>query len=69
MTEGGVMTAPVRTVTRSELEHRRKEILAELGLTLEQFHDVAETRSLTSEEWDGREELDEIAFLLGERHS
>lgn len=63
------MAAPVRTVTRSELEHRREEILADLGLTLEQFHEVAETRRLTSEEWDGREELDEIAFLLGERRS
>jgi hypothetical protein len=34
---------------------------------LEQFTEVIETRSLTSDEWDAREELDEIAFLLGER--
>ena len=61
------MTVPVRTVTRSVLENRRGHILADLGLTLEQFNEIAETRSLTSEEWDAREELDEIAFLLGER--
>jgi hypothetical protein len=58
---------PVRTVTRSELEGRRGQILADLDLTLEQFTEVIETRSLTSDEWDAREELDEIAFLLGER--
>ena len=58
---------PVRTVTRSELEGRRGQILADLDLTLEQFTEVIETRSLTIDEWDAREELDEIAFLLGER--
>jgi len=60
------MAEPVRTVTRSELEHRRQQLLGQLGLTLAEFRELAETetRSLTSEEWDISEELDQIGFLL-----
>lgn len=58
------MAEPVRTVTRSELEHRRQLLLGQLGLTLAEFRELAETRSLTSEEWDISEELDQIGFLL-----
>ncbi|MBX6372511.1 MAG: hypothetical protein IRZ02_09695 [Acidothermus sp.] len=60
------MSARVVTETREKLEARRTEILASLGLTLEEFRSLVETRTLTGEEWEALEELDEIAFLLGE---
>jgi len=56
----------VVTETRSALEARRDEILSSLGLTLDEFRSLGETRTLTGEEWEAREELDEIAFLLDE---
>lgn len=56
----------VKTVTRSELELRRAQILAALGQTLAEFRELSEARTLTSDEWDARTELDEIGFLLGE---
>ncbi|MCA0145599.1 hypothetical protein [Blastococcus sp. LR1] len=58
--------SPVVTVTRSELEDRRRALLEELGLTLREFECLADTRTLTGHEFDVKEELDEIAFLLGE---
>ncbi|WP_147261938.1 hypothetical protein [Blastococcus sp. TF02A-26] len=58
--------SPVVTVERSKLEERRRELLAALGLSLDEFRALAETRTLTGHEFDVKEELDEIAFLLGE---
>ena len=58
--------SPVVTMTRAELEGRRRALLDELGLSLEDFAALAETRTLTGHEFDVKEELDEIAFLLGE---
>jgi hypothetical protein len=58
--------APVVTVTREELEERRRVLLAELGISLDDFERLAATRTLTGREFDVKEELDEIAFLLGE---
>ena len=58
--------APVVTETRAALLARREAILSALGMTLEDFRTLDETRTLTGEEWEAREELDEIAFLLGE---
>lgn len=58
--------SPVVTVTRCELEDRRRALLEELGLSLEEFEALADTRTLTGHEFDVKEELDEIAFLLGE---
>ena len=61
-----VEMSPVVTVTRSELEDRRRALLDEVGLSLEEFEALADTRTLTGHEFDVKEELDEIAFLLGE---
>jgi hypothetical protein len=61
-----VEMSPVVTVTRSELEDRRRALLDELGLSLDEFEALADTRTLTGHEFDVKEELDEIAFLLGE---
>jgi hypothetical protein len=58
--------SPVVTMARSELERRRRALLDELGLTSEEFERLAATRTLTGHEIDVKEELDEIAFLLGE---
>jgi hypothetical protein len=62
-----VEMSPVVTVTRSELEDRRRALLDELGLSLEEFEALADTRTLTGHEFDVKEELDEIAFLLVSR--
>jgi hypothetical protein len=35
-------------------------------MTLDEFRTMAATRSLTAEEDEAREELEEVAFLLGE---
>jgi hypothetical protein len=64
--EEGNDMAPVVSVTREELEGRRAALLAELGTSLEDFERLAATRTLTGREFDVKEELDEIAFLLGE---
>jgi hypothetical protein len=58
--------SPVVTVTRTELEARREALLANLGLGLEEFEHLAATRTLTGDEFEIKEELEEIAFLLGE---
>lgn len=58
--------APVVVATRGDLESRRATLLAEVGMGLEEFNRLAATRTLTGHEFDIKEELDEIAFLLGE---
>jgi hypothetical protein len=58
--------APVIEVTRESLVARRKSILERLGLNESEFWEIKSTRTLSSEEWDAKEELDEIEFLLGE---
>ena len=58
--------APVKDVTRESLIERRRVILAALGMDESSFADLAETRTLTGDEWEAKEELDGISFLLGE---
>lgn len=57
--------APVIDVTRDELIARRDEILRRIELDEAEFERARATRSLSSEEWEAKEELEEIAFLLG----
>ncbi|WP_431866536.1 hypothetical protein [Microbacterium paraoxydans] len=57
--------APVIDVTREELLARREEILSRIELDKASFEEARATRSLTSEEWEAKEELEEIEFLLG----
>lgn len=57
--------APVIDVTREELLARRAEVLRRIELSEEEFEAVHATRSLSSEEWEAKEELEEISFLLG----
>lgn len=58
--------APVIDVSRETLVERRRAIYDSLGIDAETFHSVEETRTLSGEEWEAKEELDAIAFLLGE---
>jgi hypothetical protein len=62
----GLLMAPVITVSRAELEVRRAAILVDLGMSLAEFEEMAATTTLGGRELDVKEELDEIAFLLGE---
>lgn len=52
------------TVSREELVARREAILANLGMSLEEFQDRIERESLIGDEWYAAEDLDEIEFLL-----
>jgi hypothetical protein len=57
--------APVIDVTREDLLARRAAILRRIELDERDFAEARATRSLSSEEWDAKEELEEIEFLLG----
>jgi hypothetical protein len=63
--EGQTM-APVIDVSRETLLERRRKIFESLGVDAQTFQSVEETRTLSGEEWEAKEELDAIAFLLGE---
>lgn len=58
--------APVIDVTRASLLARREALLARLGVDEGSFWAELSTRSLSSDEWDAKEELEEISFLLGD---
>lgn len=58
--------APVIDVSRDELIARRTEVLCRIELSAIEFERARETRSLSSDEWEAKEELEEIAFLLGD---
>ena len=64
----GNIMAPVIEVTREDLLARRDAILGRLGLTLEEYLRRAADSELSGEEWDVRDDLDSIAFLLNEQH-
>jgi hypothetical protein len=54
------------TVTREALHARRAEILEYLGLPLPQYRRLIAEGRLGSREWEVRDEMAEIGFLLGE---
>ena len=57
--------SPVIEVTRDGLLARRARILEALGLTIDEYYQRAEANVLGGAEWDFRDDLDTIAFLLG----
>lgn len=57
--------APVIDVTREQLVERRAAILRRLETDEATFAAARTTRSLSGDEWDAKEELEEIEFLLG----
>lgn len=58
--------APTIMMTRAGLETRRSEILNRLGVSLEDFAETVQTNTLSGEEWEARDQLEEISFLLNE---
>jgi hypothetical protein len=65
-TEEDTVSPLIVTEPRDALLARRREMLEALGLSMEDFRTLSQTRTLTGEEREAREELDEIAFLLGD---
>jgi hypothetical protein len=57
--------APVIDVSSADLVARREQILRRIELTEREFERAVATRTLSGEEWDAKEELDAITFLLG----
>lgn len=54
-------------LSNEQLLARRKELLDELHLaSYEEFRERAERGVLTDREWGRRNELDSVAYLLGE---
>lgn len=61
--------APVIQLTEEELRSRFTSILASLGLaSYDEFRERVEKKLLQDREWAARDELDSIAYLLGENH-
>lgn len=58
--------APTIAVTREALEAQRERILTKLGVTIEEFAETVATNTLSGEEWEARDRLEEIYFLLDE---
>jgi hypothetical protein len=63
--EDGVMTR-LAAVTNEQLRARREQILAKLGIPLDELHEWATRYALVGDEYDAWERLESIAFLLGE---
>lgn len=58
--------APVQEITHSDLVARREAILERLHLSRDEFEAKIAASALTAEEWDAKDELEGIEFLLGE---
>ncbi len=56
----------IATLSDDELRARRDVILGKLGMTLEEVRDRARSYALVGEEHEAWEQLESIAFLLGE---
>jgi hypothetical protein len=61
-----VVSPKVVRATRESLERRRDELLGELGTSLPDFLELADSTVLTGEEFERLQELENIAFLLGD---
>lgn len=63
--QGDEMTK-IATLTDDELRARREQILAKLNLSLAELRNRAAHYALVGDEYDAWEQLESIAFLLGE---
>lgn len=61
--------SPLLSVTREQLIDRRDAILARLGVTLDEYMRRVDAAELSGPEWEARDDLDSIAFLLKEDRS
>ncbi|MFZ8756091.1 hypothetical protein ACO03V_01565 [Microbacterium sp. HMH0099] len=57
--------APTIEMSRRTLLERRAAVLRRIGTDEAGFAETRATRSLSSDEWEAKEELEEIGFLLG----
>ncbi|CCK54299.1 hypothetical protein IAR57_01815 [Mycobacterium canettii] len=65
--ENGEFAVPkIATATDDELRERRTQILAKLGVSFEDLRARAEQYALVGDEHEAWEDLQSIAFLLGE---
>lgn len=55
--------------SRDRLVERRESILSRLNVTSEEFEAAKSARSLTGDEWEAKENLEAIEFLLGDNPS
>ena len=53
-------------ISRDELIAHRTEVLRRIELSESEFERARETRSLSSDKWEAKEELEGISFLLGD---
>lgn len=60
------MTVTTRTITQTELENQRGEILADLGVGFEALQHLYDQGYLTGEQWLAWEQLQRINFLLND---
>lgn len=56
----------IATLSDDELRARRRAILEKLGISLEELRGRAQSYALAGEEHEAWEQLESIAFLLGE---
>lgn len=56
----------IATLSDDELRARRTAILSRLGMSFDEFRDRAKHYALVGEEHEAWEQLESIAFLLGE---
>jgi hypothetical protein len=56
----------IAALSDDELRARRTAILEKLGMTMEELRDRAKSYALAGEEHEAWEQLESIAFLLGE---
>jgi hypothetical protein len=56
--------AHVHSVSKEDLEARRREVLARLNMTYEELADRAKKHSLVGDEWTAWDEMREIDFLM-----
>lgn len=56
----------VATLTDEQLRARREQLLVKLGVPLDELRNRAMHYALVGDEYDAWEQLESIAFLLGE---
>lgn len=59
----------IATLSDDELRKRRATILEQLGVSIEEFRERAERYALVGDEHEAWEQLESIAFLLGENRA
>lgn len=59
--------APTIALTRHDLKAQRRHVLRDLGVSIDDFTNTVRTNTLSGAEWEAKDRLEEIYFLLDER--